>query len=155
MYVGILEHPAAIDKLLHGLQDELYVHPSQGAVLLHLYHASFGALPLLGGELARALVVGVALVVVQVSLEFALCLGYAVPLLSVAPALPPVAVVVAAGRRTVVIPVAEANPAKIGLAHFAGDVVAALVFFDARIALWALFGVGEDPVSRLDRKSVV
>jgi hypothetical protein len=48
-----------------------------------------------------------------------------------------------------VAPGAHADPAELLLAELAGHVVAALVLLDARVAVGALLGVGEDPVGGL------
>ena len=56
-----------------------------------------------------------------------------------------VALVVAASGRSMLTPVAQADPAEVVIALAAGHVVAALVLLDVRLAARARFGVGQDP----------
>jgi hypothetical protein len=74
--VRVLEHPSAFHQLLVGSLEELHVGPL-GILrrLLQQHHALFSLLELAFGKRLGFRVSVVALVVVQVSIKFALCLG--------------------------------------------------------------------------------
>eukprot|EP00123_Amoebidium_parasiticum_P016905 comp23632_c1_seq1/m.40283 comp23632_c1_seq1/g.40283 ORF comp23632_c1_seq1/g.40283 comp23632_c1_seq1/m.40283 type:complete len:377 (+) comp23632_c1_seq1:204-1334(+) len=148
-HVRVLEGVAALRQRVHGLAQELHLDPRHAVLDLHLVHRLFDLLIEGLFHAARCVVVCIAVVVVQVALKGharmarLLCLVCAILLLVKA-----VAVVPAAAVR---LPRPHAHPAELVLARLASacHVVAATIFFDGRLALWALLCVCGYPVGRL------
>jgi len=148
--IGPLEHVARLDyrlaaefkelKLFRRVILDLVQH-----VALVLEHGQ-----LLDGQLSRAVMIGVPLVVPHVPLKFSFDIVALLLLLRKALVfflfLVQVALVVAACRAAMILPVAHADPAELVTALNARHMVAALILFDVLLTLGAGLRISRNPV---------
>ena len=141
--VGPLEGLTALLQTDASSLQELHLDPRQVRRRLQARHLLLRLVVVVLFQLRRVLVVGVAIVVVQVTLQGLAGPGLRVARLVAGLFLEAVAIVpvIAVFR-----PESHAHPTKLMLALTACHVVAATILLDCRIAFRTLLGIGRDPV---------
>ena len=148
--VGPLEDISALDDGVAAVLQELELLGRIVLQLVQLLHLALDDWQEIDGELAGAVVVGEPLVVPHVALELGLGENSLLLLLLETRVLAlffvEIALIVAAGGRAVLLPIAHAGPAELVAALGARHVVTSLVFLDVFLTFRARLAVGGDPV---------